>query len=148
LSLLFSPLCEQYTATDIPELIPLIQKNIDMNFSSYSPKIRTIALDWVQLKNTPQHRRHNTFLIDRVVDLLLVVDCIYHPSLLPSLVETMDYVASPNRTVVLVVSELRSDQVIREFLELWLALPGWIIDRIAGLVPGPYVTWVGQKITT
>jgi len=98
------------------------------------------------LKNTPQHRRRTIFLMDRAVDLLLVVDCIYHPSLLPSLIETMDYLTSPNHTVVLVVSELRSDQVMREFLELWLALPGWIIHRICALVSGPYVVWVGWKI--
>lgn len=83
--------------------------------------------------------------MDRVVDVLLVVDCIYHPSLLPSLIETIDYLTSPNHTAVLVVSELRSDQVMREFLELWLALPGWVINRICALISGPYVVWVGWK---
>ncbi|KAF5361918.1 hypothetical protein D9756_002627 [Leucocoprinus leucothites] len=148
LSILLSSLCRKYTATDILELIPLIQKNIDMNISGASPNpTNTCAqtLDWIELKNTPPHRRRALFPVDDAIDLLLVVDCIYHPSLLPALIETMDYLASPNQTAVLVVSELRSEQVIREFLELWLALPDWMIFRVSNLVFGPYVVWIGQK---
>ncbi|KAJ3560597.1 hypothetical protein NP233_g10731 [Leucocoprinus birnbaumii] len=153
LSLLLSPLCRKYTATDIPELVPLIQKNVDLNFpqvsASSSPSdICARALDWVELKSTPLHRRQTFFPIEDVIDLLLVVDCIYHPSLLPALTETINYLAAPDHTAVLVVSELRSEQVIREFLESWLALPDWTIYRIEqGSLSGPYVVWVGQKNT-
>jgi hypothetical protein len=104
--------------------------------------------DWVLLKNTLEYRRQALFPIDDAVDLLLVVDCIYHPSLLPSLIESISYLTTPNRTVVLVISELRSEQVIREFLELWLALPDWVIYRILGLMSGPYVAWMGWKETS
>ncbi|KXN87655.1 Diaminohydroxyphosphoribosylamino-pyrimidine deaminase [Leucoagaricus sp. SymC.cos] len=148
LSLLLSPLCRQYTATDIPELIPLIQKNVSMNFSASTanmPNIDAKPLDWIALKNTPHNRRQASIPIDGSIDLLLAIDCIYHPSLLPSLVETIDFLATPNHTAVLVVSELRSEQVICEFLELWLAIPGWIIHRIPGLLSGPYVVWFGYK---
>lgn len=80
------------------------------------------------------------------IDILLIVDCIYHPSLLSSLVETIDYLSTPSQTAVIVVSELRSEQVIREFLELWLSIPGWTIRRNPGIgLSGPYVMWIGWK---
>ncbi|KAF9443836.1 hypothetical protein P691DRAFT_778632 [Macrolepiota fuliginosa MF-IS2] len=150
LSLLLSPLCRRYTATDIPELMPLIQKNIAINFSPgstiSSPTIVTQPLDWISLKNTPLHRRRALFPVENLIDVLLIVDCIYHPSLLPPLIETIDFLATPGQTAVVVVSELRSEQVIREFLELWLAIPGWVIHRSPmDIFFGPYVVWMGRK---
>lgn len=83
------------------------------------------------------------------IDILLIVDSIYHPSLLPPLVETIDYLSTPGQTAVIVVSELRSEDVIREFLELWLSIPGWAIRRhsSAGFC-GPYAMWIGWKAST
>lgn len=122
-----------------------------MNFpptsSLTSTNIHAIPFDWVALNSTPQTRRQGCFPIDDAIDLLLVVDCIYHPSLLPPLVETINYLATPDKTAVLVVSELRSEEVIRDFLEAWLSLPRWTIYRIPGLLSGPYVVWAGWKGT-
>jgi hypothetical protein len=82
-------------------------------------------------------------------DILLVVDCIYHPSLLPALVDTLHHLSIPDQTVVLVVIELRADDVTREFLQLWLAKPGWEVWRIGGeLLPEPYVMWLGSRRTS
>jgi protein N-lysine methyltransferase METTL21D len=82
---------------------------------------------------------------------LLVVDCIYHPSLLPALVDTIDYLATIERTVVLVVVELRAEDVVREFLELWLGTGGgdiWEIWHLQDVMEGPYAVWLGWKKTT
>ena len=57
---------------------------------------------------------------DDAPDLILAVDCIYHPSLVGPLVSTINHFARPDRTIVVVVSELRAEDVLRGFLEAWL----------------------------
>jgi protein N-lysine methyltransferase METTL21D len=144
LAVALSSLFKSYTVTDIPALVPLIKKNLALNSSIASPAASAEELDWLTLQSTPTNRRPFLFARPDPLDLVLVVDCIYHPSLLPSLVETIDYLAAP----VLVVVELRSHEVIQEFLELWLAKPGWKIWRIGRehTLPRPYAVWFGTRI--
>ncbi len=165
---MLSPFVRHYTVTDIPELIPLIRKNVGHNFSynvlsvsppraagkhssspppSTSTNVTATALDWVQLRNAPASLRAK-LAPDEPADLVLIVDCIYHPSLLPALLSTIDYLTVPGRTAVLVVVELRAEDVIREFLQGWLDKTGdgvWEIWSLGGLVDGPYAVWVGWK---
>ena len=104
-------------------------------------------LDWLTLYNCSPSTRQKLFSYEPV-DLLLVVDCIYHPSLLPALVGTIDHLATPDRTAVFVMVELRAEDVVREFLELWLAAGGggvWEVWHVNGLLEGPYAMWVGWK---
>ncbi|THU80520.1 hypothetical protein K435DRAFT_695448, partial [Dendrothele bispora CBS 962.96] len=147
LSVLLSPLVQKYTATDIEDLIPLIQKNLDLNLSANS-NVNAAPLDWLVIQKTTSKMRSQHFSFDSI-DLLLIVDCIYHPSLLPALLETIDYLAIPGLTTVLVVVELRADDVIREFLDRWLKMACWTIWRVGGgdgcLMGRPYVLWVGVK---
>ena len=104
------------------------------------------ALDWIVLRNSSPAARCTAFSYPPI-DLLLVVDCIYHPSLLPALVDTIDHLTTPERTAVLVIVELRAEDVVREFLELWLAAGGnvWEIWHVEGFMDGPYAVWVGWK---
>ncbi|KAF8655035.1 hypothetical protein AX16_003271 [Volvariella volvacea WC 439] len=183
LSIAFSPYVSHFTVTDISELLPLIHKNITLNFPNWNdnhPKspprpssasaidsstkdgknITVTELNWLTLQSTlPQHRPRlfpfnntstNTDTApspeSRPVDILLIVDCIYHPSLLPALVETIDYLTIPDHTLAIVVAELRAEDVVREFLSLWLDKRGWTIWRIDSKVLGlPYVMWCGWK---
>ncbi|KAG6832661.1 hypothetical protein H0H87_000843 [Tephrocybe sp. NHM501043] len=154
LSIAFAPYVGRYTVTDIEALQALLRKNIAANFTGWpdrcvhpspGPNISVEELDWVSLCNTPPAKRAQLVGIDPV-DLVLVVDCIYHPSLLPSLVETINYLAVPGRTAVLVVVELRAEDVLREFLTLWLSQPGWEIWRVGGLLAGPYAMWLGWRL--
>ncbi|KAK7060830.1 Ribosomal protein lysine methyltransferase [Paramarasmius palmivorus] len=147
LSIALSQLVKHYTVTDIDDLIPLIKKNIQLNIPKDSNSNVTVSgLDWLVLQNAPLQSRRVNFLYDPPIDVLLVVDCIYHPSLLPSLVETIDFLTIPERTVALVVVELRAEDVIREFLQLWLSREHWQIWRVAGSVLGkPYAMWAGMK---
>jgi hypothetical protein len=84
-------------------------------------------------------------------DLVLVADCIYNPSLIPALISTVNHVAamsSGEPTPVLVVVELRSEDVLREFLENWLSSGFWQVWRVGGEVGPlgmPYVAWVGWR---
>lgn len=153
MSIALGPLVRQYTATDIRPLIPLIRKNVTLNFpgwpnissESSGSNIAVEELDWQLLESTPISQRAKICDFEPV-DLLLVVDCIYHPSLLSPMVTTIDYLSIPGRTTVLIISELRAEDVIREFLETWLSKPGWEIWRIPNEVLGKhYAIWMGRK---
>ena len=155
LSIALAPLVRRYTATDIEALIPLIRKNIALNFPGWpkissspeSPGSNIVAeeLDWQLLESTPVSQREKIFNFEPV-DLLLAVDCIYHPSLLSPLVTTIDYLSIPGKTTVLIISELRAEDVLREFMETWLSKPGWEIWRIPNDVLGKhYAIWMGRK---
>ena len=137
--------------TDIPDLIPLIRKNVSLNFATWPPNVTAAALDWVELSSTPPARRSRVFPSPGssdtdAYDLVLAVDCIYNPSLVPALLTTIDYLQTP----VLVVVELRSEEVLREFIDGWLNLqPGseggrWEVWRL-GILGMPYAAWVGWR---
>jgi protein N-lysine methyltransferase METTL21D len=153
LAIALSPLVRRYTVTDISDLLPLLRKNMALNFdgwpnclpSTVGSNVFVTDIDWVLLHSTPDTRRSRVF-DSEAIDLLLIVDCIYHPSLLPALVDTIHYLSIPDQTVVLVVVELRADDVVREFLQLWLAKPGWEVWRIGDeLLRMPYVMWLGSR---
>jgi len=146
LSILFSPLVRRYTVTDVPELIPLIKKNISMNIPS-APASNIVAqdLDWTALQSAPPALRAKAFSFDDI-DILLVVDCVYHPSLVSPLVDTIHYLTTPGKTTVVVVVELRAEDVVREFLETWLQSdPRWEIWSVGEQrLDSTYALWVGQ----
>lgn len=144
LSMALSTWVKNYTVTDIREILPLLAKNISLNYadSTDTTNISVAELDWLSLHATPAKQRSRVFQLP-AVDLVFVVDCIYHPSLMPALVDTIDYVSTPGRTTVMVVVELRDEDAVRVFLELWLRTPGWEIWRIgrSNGLPRPYVIW-------
>ncbi|KAJ8520288.1 hypothetical protein ONZ45_g2869 [Pleurotus djamor] len=155
LSVLFSPYVGKYTATDIEPIIPLIRKNISTNIEARRTPSQPDALfnvlahtlDWVQFHSTTPSIRQQylSSISPEPVDLLLIVDCIYHPSLLSPLLTTIDAVAVADKTAVLVVVELRAEDVIREFLTLWVAMESWEIRHVDGVLDNPYAIWLGWK---
>jgi hypothetical protein len=61
-------------------------------------------------------------------------------------VETIDFLTTPSKTAVLVVMELRQEDVVREFLAHWIAKGGWEIRRVgSGFMGTRYAVWVGWK---
>ena len=149
LGIVLSPLARKYTITDIDDLVPLIKKNVQLNVPEFPKDSNLVvsSLDWVTLQQVPPSKRHGAFGFDPV-DLVLVVDCIYHPSLLPPLLETLDFLAIPETTTVLVVVELRASDVVTEFLQSWIAMPCWEVWRVADdgkLMGKPYAMWAGRK---
>ena len=168
LSILLSPLVKQYIATDIPELVPLIQKNIWHNFPPLRPsspsRLSTLAtngpllqlpgsnievrsLDWISMHASSPAQRQRIVPVDPDLDIILVVDCIYHPSLSPPLLSTIDHLTIPGKTCVLVLSELRSEDVLAEFINLWVGIPAWEVRHVGGnlLRDKRYVLWAGWK---
>jgi len=146
LGIALSPLVRQYTITDIAALLPLIRKNLALNFDGWPSKsnVSVEELDWETLRSSTPALRSANFSYSPI-DLILAIDCIYHPSLLPSLVETIDFLATPGKTAVMVVVELRAEDVVREFLETWIE-KGWQVWRVSSLLCMPYVGWVGWKV--
>ncbi|EIM86495.1 uncharacterized protein STEHIDRAFT_156802 [Stereum hirsutum FP-91666 SS1] len=178
-SLLIGTLVRRYTATDIPALVPLLQKNIPHQPPSSSSlhshshghsqtptrphSISAAALDWT----LPVHRQLPDPVLQDTPDILLAVDCIYHPSLIPPLLKTIEELSTKDRTAVVIVCELRAEDVVREFLEGWLNLSTgkggevgskwriwslsdveesqWNEDGGRGLGPR-YGMWVGWKV--
>lgn len=98
------------------------------------------------------------------IDLILAVDCIYNPSLIAPLLDTINFLTSLNShaaprpeadnttnvrppafPIVLIVLELRAADVTREFLHAWLELPGiWEIWCIP-LLGARFAMWVGRR---
>ena len=107
--------------------------------------IVTQDLDWITLQSTPPTLRAKAFSF-KDIDILLIVDCVYHPSLVGPLVDTMRYLTTPGKTTVVVVIELRAEDVVREFLEAWLQSdPRWQIWSIGEQRVDPaYALWVGR----
>ncbi|CAE6426011.1 unnamed protein product [Rhizoctonia solani] len=122
------------TLTDLPELTPLLRKN------AKSAKVSVEPLDW-----TWQILPHFT------ADLVLCVDCIYNTALVRPLVRVLATFDAP----ILVVIELRDEDVVREFLEEWLAWrphassgpsTGFQVWRLADhLLSSRFVAWIGWK---
>ena len=143
LSILFSPLVRRYTATDIPELMQLIKKNVSANVSTSNIDVQD--LDWITLQSIPPTLRVKAISFE-VIDILLAVDCVYHPSLVPPLVDAMRYLTTPGKTTVVVVVELRAEDVVREFLEAWLRSDArWQIWSLGEQrLDSAYALWMGR----
>lgn len=141
LSIALSSQTARYRATDIGPLIPLIRKNVSMN-AALTSKVSVEELDWFALP------ARKTLTSEPPVDLILAVDCIYHPSLVPALVEAIELYTTPGHTAVLVVCELRAEDVLQTFLETWLSKgKDWQIWRVGrhGTLGRPFVIWMGWK---
>ncbi|SJL03406.1 uncharacterized protein ARMOST_06760 [Armillaria ostoyae] len=151
LSIALSTWVKNYTVTDIREILPLLEKNILLNYagSTDTTNISITELDWLSLHATPAKQRSRVFQFP-AVDLVFVVDCIYHPSPMPALVDTIDYLSTPGRTTVTVVVELRDEEAVRVFLELWLGTPNWEIWRIgrSNGLPRPNTTLATVQLHT
>jgi predicted nicotinamide N-methyase len=132
--------------TDVPELIPLIKKNVSTNVPDRTASnILAQDLDWIALQSTPLSLRPKAFPFEDV-DVLLAVDCIYNSSLVRPLVDTMRYLTIPGKTTVVVVVELRAEDVVRDFLEAWLRNdPRWQIWSLGERRLGSaYALWAGR----
>ncbi|KIO29924.1 hypothetical protein M407DRAFT_226083 [Tulasnella calospora MUT 4182] len=141
------PLTGHYTVTDIEVLVPLLRKNVSR--SALSPSRVTVTdFDWVALQNAPKSRRSTVFGVDGhgPFDLILCCDCIYNTELVPPLVEAINYAAPGSGTVVLVVAELREEDVLREFLSTWLESGSWEIWRLPERHLGVRtIAWAGWR---
>lgn len=146
LAALLGPLSKSWTATDIFSLLPLIDKNIKRNWpAKTNAKVEVRELDWTWSRKELERNLPSS---GEPWDLVVAVDCLYNEALVQPFVDTLD--ALPCRAVI-VVSELRSSDVMQLFLERWLASGRWQIWRVGdgtnerGLLGDSQVVWVGWK---
>ncbi|KAG8903913.1 hypothetical protein FRB99_002570 [Tulasnella sp. 403] len=149
LACVLSSLVGHYTATDLEELVPLIRKNV-ARCTDASLRVTVTDFDWVLLQTTAPNRRHAVFRLpaeaDPPIDLVICCDCIYNPELVAPLISAIDYCTCASRTLVLVVAELREEDVLRQFLAMWLASGSWEIWRLPEQLLGARtIAWVGWK---
>ena len=167
LSILLSSRVGSWHATDIEALLPLIRKNHARNQEQLGiAKVRIAELDWAwslkQFESLYSIMPEGPSMshdgpISNDFDLVIAVDCLYNESLVQAFVDTLQKIRS---LFVIVVSELRSPEVLRLFLARWLAVqedgkPAWQIWRACGAgeqdADGPpllgrkYVVWVAWK---
>lgn len=156
LSTLLAPCVKSWTVTDISELLPLIQKNHHKNNKRIAnANVQFAELDWTW--TTQQFQKNAKQIANHRYDLVFAVDCLYNEALVQPFVNSLNRL---NCKYVLVVSELRSAQVMQLFLETWLASGLWTVYRPAapgtrdlgredeseaGLLGRRHVIWVGWK---
>jgi protein N-lysine methyltransferase METTL21D len=140
---------KHYTATDLSELLPLITKNMSLNASNgLRDNTRITELNWLNLPPAPRLPMPPDTGLGGCpgYDLILALDTIYHPALLPAFVNTLDALAIPGQTAALVGVELRAEEVAREFLDRWCHLEGWTVSRLGEDEWSlPFVFWLGHK---
>ena len=149
----------------MPNIFRELEKCSGLKLSSNN--ITVAALDWMQLyQTTSVSARRNLFrftnnsldeesssAIPRLFpDIIFVVDCIFNPALIPPLVETINHFSVGGHTKVVVAVELRSEDVIRDFLELWIGKGGWEVWRLGdypigeGRLDVSFAVWIGMKV--
>lgn len=139
LALALGPLVARYTATDLDFLVPLMRKNFTLNDTPET--VFAEPLDWIALQSLPAAKRPSP----AGVSLVLAVDTLYNPALVPSFVAALEHYTSGG-ACALVVCELRSEDVIRDFLEAWLSSGKWQIYRIGSdLFELPFVAWAAWQ---
>lgn len=146
LAALLGPLAASWTATDYEPLLPLISKNVKRNIGRHlNARVDVRELDWTWSRKQLERDASDGNLVP---DMILAVDCLFNESLVQPFVDTLDALACK---VVIVVSELRSPDVLQLFLEQWLSLNTWHIWRAGngkseeGILGDSRVVWVGWK---
>lgn len=167
LGLIVAPHVKSYMCTDLRDLIPLINKNVSLNRSlvpNLEERLTIGALDWNDVHKCPAPSRQRVFshVSDEAkdtmesstdpssgFDLILAVDCVYNPSLIPPLLTTINQFATPRKSTAMIVMELRDEDVVREFLTQWMATAGWEIYRVGNddrlsILDERFVIWIGK----
>ncbi|KAG7580170.1 hypothetical protein FFLO_00141 [Filobasidium floriforme] len=145
-SVLLHEIFGSWTATDQYDNLKLISRNLKENKLEDVVGIKEV--DWFQsLEKASQssHRQEGG-----EYDLVLAIDCIYNEALIKPLVATFDRYTMRRKTLVWVVIELRSSDVVTAFLEEWLSHDGWTIYRLGEEAMGPkmargFVGWIGWR---
>jgi predicted nicotinamide N-methyase len=119
LASLLGPVCARFIATDRPENMRLVEKNIDANkhaIKGSSTFAAVAAVDWVDITAARNRAatKNQVYAVPegRGIDVVLAVDCIYNEHLVAPLVDALA-AACAHGAVAWVVVELRSADVVR-----------------------------------
>ncbi|KAI8369303.1 putative methyltransferase-domain-containing protein [Radiomyces spectabilis] len=85
----------QITLTDLPEALSLIEFNKNLNFNSdINANVRIEPLEWGNIDHTTHIANSGP------VDLIIASDVVYNPSCFSLLVQTLETLSTPGRTVI------------------------------------------------
>lgn len=160
-----------WTVSDQSSLLSTISKNFDSNglkhlneFQS-SSRYQIEEIDWLEIETDwiKANSAKQSSKIETNYDVIIAVDCLYNESLILPFLHTLDLIAKPqslgrSATLVLIVSQLRSEEVLRLFIESWIHLPFWKVFRVdlnglrsdlkLSLSSPKYVIWFGWKVNS
>ncbi|KAK9904903.1 hypothetical protein WJX75_005147 [Coccomyxa subellipsoidea] len=118
----FALLGAEVLLTDLPDIVPLIRKNVDANFTSaalhsregpwgqQAGKVSVQELDWGNEAHIAQAGGPFAFV--------LAADCVYHEEHLFALRQTIVSLTDMKSTVI-IANELRSESVQSKFMQLF-----------------------------
>lgn len=167
---LVEPSTSKWTASDQFDNLKLVRKTFSLNGvspSSGSGPFKIEEVDWVDIARSRARGKSRTASDggDEKYDIILATDCLFNESLVLPFLHTISYYSHPlseppssmGGTLVIVVSELRSPEVFRLFLDEWIRLDegSWKVVRIEkgglgggrglGLAGRKYGVWCGWK---
>ncbi|EGG06143.1 uncharacterized protein MELLADRAFT_63443 [Melampsora larici-populina 98AG31] len=159
-----------WTVSDQSSLLSTISRNLTLNKLTHvnefqhPSQYQVEEIDWLEIEKDWMKINLKPDLdeIQSSYDLILAIDCLYNESLILPFLHTLDHIAKPqssdgrSATLVLIVSQLRSEEVMRLFVESWIKLPFWKIFRVdldglrsdlkLDLSHPKYVVWFGWKV--
>ena len=119
LGILLHQLFASWTASDQYDNLKLISRNVKHNGEPKNLHVEEI--DWVDIhkeksradkkNNGTEDAGHRKGLAEEY-DLIVAVDCIYNEALIPPFVSTLEHYTTKGKTIVMVVCELRSADVV------------------------------------
>lgn len=154
------PTSASWTVSDQFDSLKLIRRTFalnDVDPDSASTPFEIQEVDWVEVAS-----RKRRSLEDGQYDIVLAVDCLFNESLVLPFLKTISYFSGPASpssppTLAIVVSELRSAEVFRLFLDEWIRLDegAWKVVRAPrgslggsrglGMDGRRYAVWCGWK---
>lgn len=137
-----------WLATDQANMLPLLRKNLNR-----CPQTHVEELDWVEASKVYHSQSvsmRKSFLRDtfqtfnkgqdqqevRFADVIIATDCIFNPFLFKPFIDTLNLCSFPQKTIVMVICELREPEAMTEFLQTWLKTgkkgEQWFIQTLQG----------------
>jgi protein N-lysine methyltransferase METTL21D len=132
----------RWLATDRGDMLQLLNKNLRQlaqRHPATSELVSTELVDWLEVHDAVQKAKVNSTGLCSVLkhasarfdgaehgeglsyaDLIVAVDCVFNPSLVPAFLDTLAALSAPDRTVSFVLVELREQEMMRQFVDSWL----------------------------
>ncbi|PWN51282.1 hypothetical protein IE53DRAFT_314199 [Violaceomyces palustris] len=138
-----------WLCTDQEAVLPLLAKNLKGN------SLRSSALDWNDFSSGHGTTRWSRETSQRQLlkdlggwpDLIVCTDCVYNPGLFQALVSTLLMLTKPGKTSVLMACELRSSDIMSDFLSVWMRSDdSWKIVSLEGRLMKTHALWLGWRV--
>lgn len=103
-------------ATDMAQLLPLLQDNIDLNQASDKIKAQELSWSVFQPSNFSEQSRPKCYRgepTDLKPDIILAADCVYLEWTFPLLVDTLKNLCTPSTTVLMSYKKRRRGKTSR-----------------------------------